>query len=237
MDNRIKEKTKIYKPEITHCPLCGTKLMYRYTVSNKVIQFYDGGSSRVKNLGYSCSNPDCTHPEIIYTSQTASKLCIKGYTYSAKVLATISYYKQKHMSRDEICDKLVEQGIEISDRNIDIIYEKYKEKLEMDYKKNIDVEYNYMMREYGQIMISIDAISIDDGKAKLVSVRNFFTSNQIGLHLFEEKSPNDYDFLDEYLDKKWNITVIATVRRITGFFPEVEKRAKADVKYIHYLKY
>lgn len=227
--------TRVYKPEISRCLFCDSKLMYRYTVSNKVIQFSGGNCSRVKNLGYSCSNPDCPHPQIIYTSLTAAKLCIKGYTYSAKVLATISYYKRKHLSRDEICDKLVEAGIEISDRNIDIIYDKYKEKLDMDYKSNIEVEYNYMLREYGKIFLSIDAITIEDN-AKLVSVRNFFTGNQIGLHLFDETCDSDYDFLNDYLDND-NIGIIATVRKQTGFFPKLEKRIRGDVKFIHYLKY
>lgn len=235
MEKKIESVTRVYKPEISKCPLCKSKLVYRYTVSNKVIQFSSGSRARIKNLGYSCINPDCTHPEIIYTSQTASKFCIKGYTYSAKVLATIAYYKRKHVSRDEICNKLVERGIDISDRNIDMIYDKYKDKLDMDYKRNIEIEYNYMVKEFGQIMISIDSILIEQN-ARLVSIRNFFTSNQIGLHLFDIDSENDFDFLDDYLynDK---ITLIATVRKHMTFFKEVEKRVNKNVEFIYYVKY
>ena len=89
------ENTKVYKPEVSRCPLCGSKLKYRYTVSNKVIQFYNGHYTRVKNLGYSCTNELCKDNSVIYTSQTASKLCIKGYTYSSRCSVSWSRLWQK----------------------------------------------------------------------------------------------------------------------------------------------
>lgn len=229
--------TRVYKPEITNCPLCGSKLKYRYTVSNKVIHFSNGKNIRIKNLGYSCTNPDCSHPNVIYTSQTAAKLCIKGYTYSSKVLALILYYKSIGKSREEICDMFSLQGIEISDRNIDIIYEKLYPTLMADYKKNIEIEYEYMLKEFGQIMISIDSIDLPD-KHRLITVRNFFTSAIIGKHLFKYDDDPNLNILDDYLNKELNITLIITIRPIWKTYKEIERRIDTSkTKIITYLKY
>lgn len=228
------ERTKIYKPEFTVCPLCGSKLKYRYTVSNKVIQFSTGDYSRVKNLGYSCRNDDCIDNSVIYTSQTASKLCVKGYTYSAKVLALIYILKMKHKSRDEICDYLAYFGIDISDRNIDIIHDKYQKMLDTDYKKNIELEYEYMMRHFGQIRISIDSIAVEE--YRVLSVRDSFNNHQIGLHIFKLcDEDNLKNVLGEYVSNP-NIKSIATVRSFTSFFKILKEVVNRDMDYYYFEK-
>lgn len=227
---------KTYKPEIERCPLCGAKLKYRYAVSNKVIQFSHGEKRRIKNLGYSCTNPDCPHPDVIYVSQTASKLCVKGYTYSAKILSEILYYKTIHKSREEIVNILNEDNVDISDRNIDIIFNKLEGLLSMDYKTNIKYHYDYMMREFGKIMLSIDSIGLPDNY-RIISVKSFFNSEYIGMHLFKEEDESSFKFLDEYLNKDLNIDLIATIRPIFKVFDEIKKRVNDNCKFIYYIKF
>lgn len=227
-------KTKTYKPEIMTCPFCGHKLAYKYTVSNKVIQFTSGHYIRVKNLGYAC--PSCEHSDKVYFSQTANKFCVKGYTYSAKIIAMIYYYKEANYSRDQICDLLWGIGIEISDRNVDMIYQKYKLNFDIDYEANIISHYEAMMKEYKEVRLSIDHISVED--TMFLSVKDFFTGEQIGLHQF--KGLNDPVFLslvEKYLDHKYPITYIVTVRPIFEFYTILQKYAKKDTKFIAYYKY
>ena len=73
----MKEICKVYKPEILSCPKCKSKLAYCYTVSNKLVYFTSGKRIRIKNLGYKC--PAC-EDDAVYVSQTANKLCFKGYS-------------------------------------------------------------------------------------------------------------------------------------------------------------
>ncbi len=229
------DKTKIYKPEINYCPLCGSKLKYRYTISNKVIQFSSGKFIRVKNLGYSCKNPDCLDDSVIYSSQTASKLCVKGYTYSAKVLALILVLKMKGKSRDEICDHLASLGVIMSDRNVDIINEKYGFVLNSDYLANIKVEYEYMMHRFKQIRISIDSLKVED--KRVVSIRDSFNNNQIGLHIFDI---NDIEGLKKILDlyiNNINVKSITTVREITQFYKILKEVLNHEVEFYHFEKF
>ena len=137
---------KIYKPELLECPKCGKKLDYAYTVSNKMIQFSSGKIFRIKNRGYKCLSCNDNN---IYISQTGNKLAFKGYTYSMKVVCMIENYKSSHISRDLICDLLISKGIEISDRNIDILYKKIRSYIDIDYDKKIKEEYDKMMKEFG----------------------------------------------------------------------------------------
>lgn len=229
------ERTKVYKPEITVCPLCGAKLKYRYTVSNKVIRFFDGHFVRVKNLGYSCTNDECIDNSVIYSSQTASKLCIKGYTYSSKILAYIVVMKHLKYSREDICDKLALMGVEISDRNIDIINEKYSEKLNKDYKESIKLEYQYMKSHFGQIRISIDCLIVED--IRVISVRNSFNNHQIGIHFINRDAIEETKkLLHEYVDDD-AIKAITTVRSITEFFNVLNSVVNREMKYYYFEKF
>jgi len=231
----MNEITRPYKPEITKCPVCGARLMYRYTVSNKVIQFSNGSKIRVKNLGYSCSNQDCKANDVIYTSQTASKFCLKGYTYSAKIIAYITILKMKGISREKICAKLSLMGIDISDRNVDKIAEKELENLKIDYKKNIEVEYLYMISHYNQVRISIDSIVVEG--IRIISVRDSFHNHQIGFHLVDlEDKETQKAILHEYVDNP-KLTCITTVRRCTDFFRMLNSVVNRDMEYISFIKY
>ncbi len=226
---------KSYKPEIETCPICGSKLKYRYAVSNKVIQFSHGEKRRIKNLGYSCTNQTCPHKELIYTSQTASKLCVKGYTYSAKILFEIMCYKLTHKSREEIVSLLSKGNIEISDRNVDIIFNKLEPLLLMDYKENIKSKYEYMMKEYGQIALSMDFIKLPEDY-KAISVKSFFDSSYIGIHILKSDGINDYNILDDYLNKDLKISYIFTVRNIYRTYDEIKKRVNENTKIVSYIK-
>lgn len=226
-------QTKSYKPEISECPLCGSKLKYRYPVSDKVIQFSHGETIRIKNLGYSCKNINCPHPEYIYVSHTARKMCIKGYTYSSKILASILEYKHFHKSREEIADMLADEGVEISDRNVDIIWEKLGPMLDMNYKRNIEYEYEMMERECGGIYLSIDSIGLSRD-TRFWIIRNFFTSNVIGCHLTND---TDYSILDDYLNKDLNIKLIITIRPRFKTFDEIKNRCNDNVKFLEYEKF
>jgi hypothetical protein len=232
---KIKENnTKVYKPEILKCPCCGEKLYYKFCVSNKVIQFSNGHYSRIKNLGYGCPNPNCVCSDITFQSQTANKLCFKGYTYSAKLLAMIAVKRYNGVSRNELCDELISQGIEISDRNVDIVYKHYEEILKIDYKENIKTLYDEMYNLYKRVMISIDTIVIDD--VRVISIRDFFKSRQIGLHFVNN---NDKDKIKKIIDaylKDFRITDIFTIRPQFEFCKMLKERADKKVHFYYFEK-
>ncbi|MGL4950019.1 MAG: hypothetical protein ACRC5M_06525 [Anaeroplasmataceae bacterium] len=230
------EHSKTLKPELDHCPFCDFKLKYKYTISNKIIQFHTGNAVRIKNLGYGCSNLDCKHYDLVHSSQTAAKYCFKGYTYSTEVIALIALYKEQKFSRDKILLKLYDMNVKISDRNIDLIYNKYKERLAFDYKKNVNNHYKYMLEYYGSILLSIDCIILDDIHSSVI-IRSFFNNELLGFHIVNTTESCKYNFLDDYIQPTLNISHIATVNPDNDFFPYIKNRVNDNVKFVSYLNY
>lgn len=225
--------TKYYSPEILFCPKCDSKLSYRYAVSKRLVYFTNGKQVHVHNLGYSC--PKCMDNHI-YVSQTANKLAFKGYRYSAKIVCTIAGLKEKHMSREEICDYFFAKNIEISDRNVDNLYRKYKECLELDYKVLIPKAYATMLDIYGQIRLSIDLITVLG--SSYVIFYDYFSLEMLAFVRFEGvEDPELEKFLARYIQKEYNITVIASIRRDAVFIPLLKKLSPPTTKFIAFSKF
>lgn len=232
--SKIKENLcKSYKPEIMNCPFCKAKLVYKHAVSNKVIQFSNARFIRIKNLGYACPNCNNSH---IYFSQTATKLAFKGSTYSAKTVCMIDYYKKNNYGREEICDLLTAKGLIISNRNIDIIYNKFEEVLNQDYDKIIKDAYQRMLDEYKEIRISVDLITINE--VCYVILYDYFTSEKLAIWIFNGlEDPKLEEYLDEYISSKYNITVLVTIRNVSKFYSMVKKNLSSSTKIISFEKF
>lgn len=225
--------TKYYKPEIMNCAKCGSKLVYRHAVSNKLIYFTNGKRIHIHNLGYSC--PACKD-DVVYFSQTANKLAFKGYTYSSKIVCTIAKLKEKQKGREEICDYFYTKGIEISDRNIDNLYNKYQECLQLNYKELIPAAYKSMLDNYGQIRLSIDLITVMG--SYFIIIYDYFTSNMLAFMRFESlEDPNLETFLATYIQFDLNITVITSIRKDSVFLPLLKKLCPKTTKFIAFNKF
>ena len=233
MNKKLKERScKIYKPEIMACPFCGTKIVYKHALSNKIIQFSNGRYIRIKNLGYYC--PKCNDGNI-YFSQTANKLSFKGATYSTKVICMIDYYKEKGMGREEICDLLNDKNIVISSRNIDILDKKIKEYINMNYDFVINEAYENMLNKFGEIRICVDLITINE--KIYVIIYDYFTSNKLAIWKFN--GLDDSELLKTLLKytSNDNIRNIVTIRNVSKFFPMVKKSAPKRCKITSFEKF
>lgn len=224
---------KIYKPEILSCAKCGGSLKYCYTISNKVVQFTSGKIFRIKNLGYNCP---CCNDKNVYFSQTATKLCFKGYTYSAKVVCMIDYYKIYHLGREEICDILASKGVEISDRNIDILHKKFKSFYDMDYEAKILNAYERMMNEFNTIRLSIDYITLNE-KCYII-IYDYFNGSILALWRFNGlNDPSLTETLSKFINPNYNISVIVSVRGVSKFYPVLKSLGSNKIKYMAFCKF
>ncbi len=223
---------KIYKPEIMTCPKCKTKLKYVYTVSNRVVQFSSGKAIRIKNLGYKC--PLCN--DNVFFSLTALKLAFKGYTYSAKLSCMIDYYKSLGYTREAICDLFASKEIEISDRNVDIIYKKIKSYIDCDFDKVIIDQYNDMMNKFNEIRICLDSVTIE--KAVYIIFYSYFSGDILAIWKYDTVENEELnERLKKYLDPKYDITTILTIRPQFKFYSVIKENAPTGVKIISYSKF
>lgn len=222
--------SKNYKPEILLCPICGSKLSYRHTVSDKLVYFSNGKRLRIKNLGYGC--PRCNNH--IYSSQTANKFSFKGYTYSAKIVCMIASFKERHYTRDMICDYFFSKNIEISDRNIDNLYRKYLELYHLDDKKTIPMAFDTMLSTYKQIRLAVDLITVEN--EKYLILYDYFTGDVLTLKMFLSFIDME-DFLKQYINPSLNISVILTIRKDSVFVPMLKKLCPSQTKFMAFNKF
>ena len=227
------KSVKVYKPEIMNCSKCGTKLVYVYTLSNKVIQFSSGRIMKIKNMGYKC--PSC-NDGIVYMSATAHKMSFKGCTYSVKVVCMIDDLKSKHKSRDEICDTLISKGLEISDRNVDILYKKINEYINQDYDSIIKESYKNQMDSFGEIRLCVDLITINN--TYYIILYNYFKGDILALwktnSIDEENVKN---ILGKYINDQYNITHVVTVRPVVNFHQIIKTLVPSKCKMLSFAKF
>ena len=233
MSKLLERSCKSYKPEVLACPICKTKFIYKHAISNKVIQFSSGKFIRIKNLGYAC--PNCKDNRI-YFSQTANKLAFKGSTYSAKTCCMIDYYKKKGCGREEICDILTSKGLIISNRNIDIIYNKFQEVYNHDYDSVIKEAYQKMMDTYNEIRISVDLITINE--LCYVILYDYFTSEKLAIWTFNGlEDPEMEEKLALYVSDKYKISYVVTIRNVSKFYSMVKKNLSVTTKVLSFEKF
>ena len=225
--------TRVFKPEYDTCPFCGFKISYCHAVSNKVIQFSTGQIYHTRNLGYRCSNKDCKHNRLVFTSTTANKYCEKGYTYSSKLLLEIYYQRKNGVSRKDLQIELEKKNIVISDRNLDNIYKHYQSLLSKKY--DVDYEYEIMNKLYDGVYLSIDFINVLS--STFISIRDMFSKKQIGLYEVDKKNEEEKrNILSKYLLNK-EIKQIATVRKHLDHFKMISEIANKNVEYIIFEKH
>ena len=183
-------------------------------------------------MGYKC--PKCN--DEVYFSLTALKLAFKGHTYSGKVACMIEYYRSLGYTRDKICDLLAESDIEISDRNVDILYNKVKSYMEMNYDLAILNDYKYMQDKFKEIRICLDLITVD--KSYYIIMYGYFTGNIIG---FWKVDSVDDDFVKElirkYTNKDYNITTIITIRPQFKFYGIIKENIPSGIKMMSFSKF
>ncbi len=229
----MNEICKTYKPEYIYCPICGTKLVYRHAISKKMIYFSSGKHIRIINLGYTC--PSCKD-DTIYFSQTANKFAWTGYTYSVKIMCMIAKLREAHKSREEICDFLFSKNIEISDRNVDMLYHKFLKVRNLDYHATILSAIQQMQEKFHQIAFSIDAITVN--KSIFIMVYNYFTGDILAMEEFPSWQDEGLkEFLSYFLKKDLNITFIASIRKDAFLIPLIKKLCPSTTKIITFNKF
>jgi len=168
---RIPQETKYFRPEIHHCPHCGSKLEYCHTVSDKTVTTLNG-VFKIVNMGYRCSNGLCSNRETVYRSAEAESYSMKYLTFGLDVLALVGqlrFREQKH--RSEIAEELLHHGIKTSERTVQTLYERYSLLLRASLNEHVQQALQQVVEEHKGIVLSIDGIQPEKGNETLYVIR------------------------------------------------------------------
>lgn len=225
--------TKVYKPEILKCPYCGARMKFLFVGSNKIVQFYSGKTTRIKNMYYGCLN--CEH-EDSYPSLTATKLAFRGYTYSAKTICMIDHFKSLGYSREKISLLFEARNIIVSDRNIDILHKKFLEYYEGNKEERIVNVLEEQLQKYGESRLSIDAICTPSGY--YIIFYDFFSGDLLAIYKFETLEDEELSLmLNRVLDIKYNTKIIVTVGVRAKFRGMLKQIVGTRCRLVSYVKF
>src|SRR5919197_5912666 len=169
-----------YRPELTHCPHCGTRLVVSHPVWRKPIQSLRG-IEHVTSLGFRCANPACAFPRTVYRSARAEARQVRNSGYGLDVVAHIGHWRfGQHRTREEIWRHLeAETPVRISERHVQNLLEVYLALLRAS-QQDLGARLAPTVEEHGGLIVSLDGLQPEQGNEQLWVVREVLSGTVLG---------------------------------------------------------
>jgi len=160
---------RYYRPSTMTCPQCGAPLRRRSTLWRKYVITLDGRLHTI-NLGYSCSRPRCPKAKVVYHSQEADRVCLKGSSFGFDLIVQIGWWRfWDHRTLDEIAALLQAKELSVSRRHILNLIGDFLALLRAAQPAKIETHRAYFQR-HGMV-ISIDGMEPEQGDEMLFVIR------------------------------------------------------------------
>lgn len=164
-----------FRPEMTHCPHCDQKLRRSHTAWNKKVVTFDG-VVHAWSVAYACKNSNCLHTGATYKSAEAEMLAMKHSSYSYDVLCLVGDLRfRQHRTVSEITVALNNQGIPVSERHAQNLYERYQTLLAASLSGHVRSVLAETTALNGGIVLSMDGVQPEKGNETLYVVREVFS--------------------------------------------------------------
>lgn len=176
-------KTKLFKsvrrqyfyPEQKRCPHCRQPLsLLRGLYLKKTIQTLEdvlwvGGHAS------QCINPKCKDRQTHYLSSQLAALSLPGVTYGLDVIVRVGWRRQHdHRTMGEIGQELRSLGIQITDREVERLWDYYRMLLRGLSQSDL-VKLREAEQAYGGLIWSADGLQPESGESQLWVVREVLT--------------------------------------------------------------
>lgn len=170
---------RIFRPEITHCLTCQTRLRRYLTISQRTVVTLEQ-IVRVIHCGYRCPKSDCPNHQRLYRSAEADGLALPGFTFGLDIILLVGHLRLgEHKTVDEIHRLLMERlaplSQTISRREILFLFEAYSALLRAGTEVKDDEEWKEQVRKNKGMVLSIDGIQPDKGNETIYLIRDVLT--------------------------------------------------------------
>jgi len=232
-------ETKYFKPEIQICPFCNSKLEYCHTVSKKTISTLSGVVTIV-NMGYRCSNQNCSQSKSVYRSAQAEQLSMKHITYGMDVLAYVGELRFKeHKTRKEIMEILNTEGVSVSERHVQKLYERYAVLLRASAENYAKAELKKVTEIHGGIILSMDGVQPEKGNETLYVIREVLSGTIVAAKNMKSSSSDELmEFIKPILEYGFSILGFVSdgQQSIRLAFEKLSPNTPYQYCQFHYLK-
>lgn len=175
MAKRAKEleitKRYNYKPDNERCSECDEPLkLQKYYQWRKTVQQMTG-TVHVASRGGECVNPICSRKDHLVKSTVAELVSLPECTYGLDVIAQIGWWRDReHQDRKEIHSRLVGRGVQLSERQVDYLYNRYQILLACVGNQDRS-SLEAVVEEHGGLKLCLDGLSPEGASEQLWVVR------------------------------------------------------------------
>jgi hypothetical protein len=168
------------RPELRHCPHCGTALTYSHPAWRKTLQSLTG-IAHVTSLGFRCPQPACAFRRTVYRSARAEARQVKGSGYGLEVVVRIGHLRfTEHRTRAEIWRELDERSpVAISERHVQNLLEVYLALLRAS-QQDVGAQVAATVAAHGGIVLALDGLQPEQGNEQLWVVREVLSGAILG---------------------------------------------------------
>jgi hypothetical protein len=170
---------RTYRPEVTHCVDCGSRLQRTVTISARTVITLKE-VIKVVHRGYRCPRSYCPGHKRLYRSSEADALALHGFTFGLDIVLLVGHLRlREHKTVDEIhavlSQRLAEVQQTISRREMLFLFEAYTALLRAGTEVAQDEPWKEQVRENHGLILSIDGIQPDNGNETIYLVRDVLT--------------------------------------------------------------
>ncbi len=168
-------RRQYFYPELKCCPDCRQRLrLLPGLYLKKTIQTLNG-VLRLGGYAAHCVNPQCRHRKTHYLSTQLSALSLPKVTYGLDVVVRVGWRRQHdHRTMNEIGQELRALGIQITDREVERLWDYYRLLLRGLTQTDL-VKLREAEKTYGGLVWSADGLQPESGQPQLWVVREVLT--------------------------------------------------------------
>lgn len=153
----------------TACPACGQKMWYGYSNYRTLVTL--DGLVRLKLKIRRCRHPECSRHGLPYRPEAEGALALPHHEFGLDVIATIGALRYaEHKSVPEIHQVLCGRGVDIAQRSVTYLLERYDELLALSLS-DADRLRKITARE-GRVVLALDGLQPDVGHEVLWVLRD-----------------------------------------------------------------
>lgn len=163
------DRSKVLKTLRTRCPLCEHRMWADYENDRKVVRL--NGILRLRLKIRRCPNSECPRYHVPFRPETEGRYALPQQEFGLDVIALVGAQRYSgHRSVPEIRRDLTERGVEISERSVTNLLDRYDELLAVTLADGSRL--NSLLAKQGRIILAIDGMQPDVGHEVLWVLRD-----------------------------------------------------------------
>ena len=212
---------KIYKPELSSCPICGQTLVWcNYLAWDKTVQTLNSVLSIASRPGH-CPDPACSGYTMRLMSAEGQQIALPGSTYGYDVLVRIGWLRQERQATySEIEDEL-SSNVHISESHLRYLYQQAYLPLLACHERQHWSQLEQAAEHHGGLIIALDGLAPEGGEPQLWFIRELLTGLTLRSGWLSQQDQKTFEvFLEPLAQLPWPILAVLSDKQ-KGLVPAV----------------